>query len=187
MPANPDNDDLLTLVQLQAVELLSAGEYFTPRAGGGRAIPVVSEVKEDVVSAIQTRNPAGLICIVGLDAMPNGDGGGGLLHVEQGRIIVRVRETVSLNRSSSGTGENALRVAQKVARVLDGAVAAVRSEAGTAVPGARFRFLNIQPALADDLPGVDARGVLAYHVTFRFTGPLLDFTRRGAAAAAGAP
>lgn len=185
MPANPDNDDILTRVQLQAAGLLAADRYFTP--DGGRMIPVVSEVKEDVASAIQQRNPAGLICIVGLDSMPLGNRGGGILNVEEGRLIVRVRETIALNRGSSGTGENAVRVAQKAGLILDGKVAAVSSITGAAFPGCRFTFLDIRPALPDDLPSVETRGVVAWHTIIKFTGPMLDFDRRNAAPAAGSP
>lgn len=179
------NDDLLSRVQLRAVALLEASTYFTPVSGV--RIPIVSEVRDDIVQAIKHRQPAGMICIVALEEMPNADKGGGCLRVEEGRILVRVREVISTNRGSSGTGENALRVAQAVVPVLHLQKCAMTSDVSPTSMGGIFTFLNIEPALADPVPGGPVDGVLAYHVRFRFAGTITPFTRRGSAAVAGSP
>lgn len=181
------NEDLLTQVQLRAVSLIEASTYFTPVSG--KAIPAVSEVREDVVAAIKMRNPCGLICIVGIEDAPIEDAGGGCLRIAEGRLIVRIRETVALNRSASGTGENALRVAQQVLLCLHLQVCAMTTGATPErLPGAGiFQALRPEPALADNLPGTPPDGVLAYHSLFRFSGTITPFTRRGSVAAEGSP
>ncbi len=186
--SNPANDDLLSRVQLTAVSWLEADDYFTPRSTGLKPIPIVSEVKMDVRQAIAASNPTGLICIVGLEDMPNEDKGGGCLRVNEGRILVRVRETIAINRTSSGTGENALRVAQKVAQVLHLQQSAMSTD-GTPVRSSagQFTFLNIEPASPADDNNPEGKGIVAYHVRLRFTGSLLTFTRRGATACDGSP
>ncbi len=176
------NQDLLSQVQLRACELLSASPYFTPVEAGVKAIPVISEVRESIAAAIKARCPAGMALIVALEDMPCQDGGGGCLRLDQGRLLIRVRENIPLNRSSGGTGENALRVAQAVVPVLHCQRAAKLNGQLTG----QFTFLNIEPALADAIQGETAN-ILAYHVRFRFNGTIVPFTRASRPASQEAP
>jgi len=103
------------------------------------------------------------------------------------QFVVRVLEMISVNRSPSGIQENGLRVASKIAGIINGSPAAKRED-GTTFGGGSYKFTGITPAMMsgpDGLPNPQGR---AYHVNFSIPqGTLNDFSRRNGAPPAGAP
>jgi hypothetical protein len=92
-----------------------------------------------------------------------------------------------VNRSPSGVQENGLRVASKIAAILNGTPAAKRED-GTSFGGGNYKWTGIVNAMAMGPDGMPAPQIKAYHVTFSiFQGTLNTFTRRNGAPPAGAP
>lgn len=182
--ASSNNDDFLTALQLTVCGYLEADSYFSasPR------IPVVSEVREDVLEAIARSGGGGMVVIVGLmdGAMVQG---GQARMGDRVNLLIRVREVVAQNRSASGSRENALRVAQKVALVLNGKVAAMSTDETPQKMGGTLAVTTIERgAVETDAGGNAVRGINAWHVMLSaHGGGLCDFTRRDAATPEGAP
>lgn len=164
-------DDFLSRVQLSAVAALEASEFFATAP----AIPVISEVKGDVSSLIRIKQQAGLIAIVAVVAAPVNDRGGGGLVIEEGRLIVRLRELTTIQRGPGTSGETALRAAQAAAIALQNV--RITNAAGTGYSGAHFTVMSIEPAEPDAQAGEPAT-VRAWHVTARFCGGIRAVTRR---------
>jgi len=170
--------DFLSRVQLSAVELLEAAAFFSTSP----KIPVVSEVKGDIEALIKQRAQAGLMAIVAMEDAPINDAGGGQLVISDGRLVVRLREVVTINRGAGGSGETALTAAQAAAELLQNAQ--ITDASGAALGSAHFTVLSISHALPDDTTG-NPQAVRAYHVTLRFCGGIRPMTRRGSPPAPG--
>jgi len=103
------------------------------------------------------------------------------------QFVVRVLETISVNRSPTGTRENGVRVANAVAEILNGTAAAKRED-GTTFGGGNYKWTGIVNAMAMGPDGMPAPQIKAYHVTFSIPqGTLNTFTRRNGSPPAGAP
>lgn len=170
--------DFLSRVQLSAVETLEAAAFFADAP----SIPVVSDVKGDIESAIKSRAQHPLLAVVALEDAPVSDAGGGHLVISEGRLIVRLREIVTINRGAGSSGETALTAAQAAAELLHGTQ--ITDADGAAFRGAHFTVLGIAPALPDDTTG-NAQAVRAWHLTLRFCGGIRPMTRRGTPPAPG--
>jgi hypothetical protein len=116
----------------------------------------------------------------------NATGTGGCLTASL-QFVVRVLEMISVNRGPSGVQENGLRVASKIAGILNGTPAAKRDD-GTTFGGGSYRFTGITPAMMSGPDGMPNPQGRAYHVTFSIPqGTLNAFTRRNGSPPAGAP
>ena len=179
-----NNEDFLTQCLLTIKSTLEADPYFTP-TDGKPPIPVLVEVFQDIQQVIQmTQMRQMLVTIAMEDETATGSGG---CMTGTARFVVRVIENLSVNRSPTGTMENSLRVAQKIAQVLNNKPAAKR-ENGTTFGGGSYKRTGITSAAAMGPDGMPAPQCRAYHVTFTVpNGTINDFTRRNGSPPAGAP
>jgi hypothetical protein len=178
------NEDYLTQCLLTMQSTLEASTYFTP-TDGGPVIPVVVEVNQDIQQAIQMVQMRGILVLIAMEST-SAIGSGGCLTTKT-QFVVRVLETISVNRSPTGTRENGLRVANAIAEILNGTPAAKRED-GTTFGGGNYQWTGIVGAQAFGPDGNVAPQIKAYHVTFSIPqGTLNTFTRRNGAPPAGAP
>lgn len=178
-----NNEDFLTQCLLTMKGTLEADAYFSPT--NSAPIPVVVEVNQDIQQAIQMVQMRGLLVTIAMEAA-NATGSGGCLFSSV-QFVVRVLETISMNRSPSGIQENGLRVASKIAGILNGTPAAKRED-GSSFGGGSYVFKGIVPAMAMGPDGMPAQQIKAYHVNFSIPqGTLNAFTRRNGSPPAGAP
>jgi hypothetical protein len=178
-----NNEDFLTQCLLTMKGTLEADAYFSPTASA--PIPVVVEVNQDIQQAIQMVQMRGLLVTIAME-QASATGQGGCLTASV-QFVVRVLEMISVNRSPSGIQENGLRVASKIAGIINGSPAAKRED-GSTFGGGSYKFTGITPAMMsgpDGLPNPQGR---AYHVNFSIPqGTLNTFTRRNGSPPAGAP
>jgi hypothetical protein len=178
-----NNEDFLTQCLLTMKGTLESDAYFSPT--NAAPIPVVVEVNQDIQQAIQMVQMRGLLVTIAMESCATKGSGGCLTIAPQ--FVVRVLEMISVNRSPSGIQENGLRVASKIAGILNGTTAAKRED-GSQFGGGSYLFTGITPAMMsgpDGLPNPQGR---AYHVTFSIPqGTLNTFTRRNGSPPAGAP
>jgi hypothetical protein len=178
------NEDYLTQCLLTMQSTLEASTYFTP-TDGAPVIPVVVEVNQDIAQAIQMVQMRGILVTIAMEST-SATGSGGCLTAGI-QFVVRVLETISVNRSPSGTRENGVRVATAVAEILNGTPAAKRED-GTTFGGGSYKWTGIVNAMAMGPDGMPAPQIKAYHVTFSIPqGTLNTFTRRNGSPPAGAP
>lgn len=178
------NEDYITQCLLTMQSTLESSTYFTP-TDGGAPIPVVVEVNQDIAQAIQMVQMRGILVTIAMEST-SATGSGGCLTASL-QFVVRVLETISVNRSPTGTRENGVRVANAVAEILNGTAAAKRED-GTTFGGGNYKWTGIVNAMAMGPDGMPAPQIKAYHVTFSIPqGTLNTFTRRNGSPPAGAP
>lgn len=160
------NEDFLTAVVDTVVGYLRGDAYFSPP--GGKAIPVLAEVREDarVLQEMKDARGSGPVVLVGYDAVElSGDG----CLMAGGTLIVRVEGLLGLER-----GEGLLRIAQKAGLVLFNKPAALNAE-GQRIGGGLLRPMRIVSALYGEGDVPQGR---AWHLMVSWQeGAVIDFGR----------
>jgi hypothetical protein len=170
-----NNEDTLTQVLLTVCKHLREDVYFTP-TNGRPAIPVVEDVNQDILKAIQLAENRGILVAVGYDTISFPQSGGCL--AASGSVIVRVTEIIPQNRGASGAWDNGLRVAQRAAQALQGKACALRED-GTRMTGGIWNPVRIEQQIAVGADGQALPTGRAYHLILEMTNcSLVSFTRR---------